>query len=70
MMEEVFEEFGVTRWHVEQRSKHPRVVFDLQGRVVKFSLPSSPSDRRGVLCSRTKLRQLCRRRLESGGTTV
>jgi len=40
---------GVDDYKVERGGKHPRLVFDHDGRQISYTLPGSPSDHRALL---------------------
>lgn len=39
---------GVTRYEVKKRGKHPKLVFEFNGRRISITYPSSPSEQRGL----------------------
>lgn len=45
-------------FQLEHGSKHPRLIFDLNGRTIKFTYPLSPSDSRSGLNSLAQLKRI------------
>jgi hypothetical protein len=49
---------GISRWHVDRRHRHPRLVFEWQGRPMFFVMAGTASDWRSVRNHRADLRRL------------
>jgi hypothetical protein len=51
---------GVSRWHVDRQHRHPRLIFQWNGRPVFYAMPSTCSDWRGAMNARADIRRILR----------
>jgi hypothetical protein len=52
--------FGVNRWQIDKKHRHPGLKFEWNGSKLFFVLPSSSSDWRSVLNARADLPRIMR----------